>query len=364
MTIFDSQDPLSDANTEYNLMAAYYRDIGSHNFLTAEEEQAHSKIIQQGFSEIIHVLCEKYSKIEQLSNLRKKIAIWKTSDKSFKPKQLILNEIRQDVANISKSLPAGGEIKKLQSDLEVQYQKIDTAKNIMIRANLPLVIATAKRYTQTQFPLNDLIQEGNLGLMRAVLRFDYAKGFRFSTYALWWIKQSISKAVVDKGKEIRVPYHFNELSKKYFKVFHTQKEVLGRAPTLHEMSQATKIPINKILLIIESANEPLSLETPVGNDNGTLVQFLENETAESPYHQTFLKERLHKLHDSLSVLTERQRDVVCLRFGLEGQGECTLQEIGDKFQVTRECIRQTEMRALRRLRMSVHTNGMRAYCAV
>jgi len=363
MTNIDSQDPLSDAYTEYNLIAAYYRDIGNHNFLTAEEELQHSKVIQQGFAEIIHTVCEKYDQIVQLQELRKKIANWKTSDKSFKPKQQILNEIRQGVVNIAKTLPAEGEFKKLQSEIEVQYQKIETARNIMIRANLPLVIATAKQYKQTRFPLNDLIQEGNLGLMRAVLRFDYTKGFRFSTYAIWWIKQSISKAIVDKGKEIRVPYHFNELSKKYFRVFHTQKEDLGRVPTLREMSQATKIPMNNILLIIESTTEPLSLETPVGDDSGTLVQFLENEKAESPYYQTFLKERIQKIQNCLTVLTERQRDVVCLRFGLEGQGEYTLQEIGDKFQVTRECIRQTEMRALRRLRMSIQPHGIREYCA-
>ncbi|MCK5070406.1 MAG: sigma-70 family RNA polymerase sigma factor, partial [Desulfocapsa sp.] len=284
--------------------------------------------------------------------------------KSFKPKQQILNEIRQDVANISKTLSAGGEYKNLQSKIEVQYQRIDTARNIMIRANLPLVIATAKQYKHTRSPLNDLVQEGNLGLMRAVLRFDYTKGFRFSTYAVWWIKQSISKAIVDKGKEIRLPCHFNELSKKYFRVYHTQKEDLGRAPTLHEMSKATKIPMNNILLIIESASDPLSLETPVGDDNGTLFQFLENEKAESPYHQTFLKERIHKVNNYLSVLTERQRDVVCLRFGLEGQGECTLQEIGDKFQVTRECIRQTELKALRNLRRSIQAHGIKEYCTV
>jgi len=364
MTKTNSQDSLSEEHADYNLMAAYYRDIGNHHFLTAEEELQHSSIIQQGFTEIIRTVYERYNKLGELQELREKIESWKKSDKSFKPKQQILNEIRQNVANLSKASPASREHKQLQSEIEAQYNMIETARNIMIRANLPLVIATAKRYEHTQLTLGDLVQEGNLGLMRAVLRFNHARGFRFSTYAVWWIKQSITKAIADKGKEIRVPYHFNELCKKYFRIFYTKKEDLGRTPTLHEMSKATKIPINNILRIIESASDPLSLETPVGDDSGTLIQFLENEKAESPYHQVLLKERYHKLHDCLSVLTERQRDVVLLRFGLDGKGESTLQEIGNKFQVTRECVRQTEMRALRRLRMAPRTHRIKEYCSL
>lgn len=131
-----------------------------------------------------------------------------------------------------------------------------------------------------------------------------------------------------------------------------------------EVSIASKIPMSQILQILESANEPVSLETPVGDDGATMIQFLKNERAEMPYNQTLQKERFHKVHNYLEILTERQRDVLYYRFGLKGLRECTLQEIGDKFQVTRECIRQTELRALRRLRMSQFAGEMREYCTV
>ncbi len=352
----------SDSFTDYNLLAAYYRDIGNHIFLTAEEELQHSKIIQQGFAEIVEMVCKNSGKIEQLQELKTKIEHWKKQDKSFKPKQQILNEIRRDIAELSRTQPLESNIRELEREIEIRCQRINTARNIMVKANLPLVIASAKRYKQARLSLNDLVQEGNMGLMRAVLRFDFSKGFRFATYASWWIKQSIAKAIVDKGKEIRVPYHFNELSNRFFRKFCEQKEELGRTPTLHELSRTTNIPMNKIRLIIESANEPISLETPAGDDGGTLAQFIENEKAESPYQQTLINERFNKLHNCLSVLTERQRDVVSLRFGLKGRGKCTLQEIGEKFQVTRECIRQTEVRALRRLRMSQYADEIREYC--
>ena len=365
MTKADSQDSISDEHAEYNLMGAYYRDIGDNHFLSAEEEQKHSGAIQQGFTGIIRTVCDKrYDHIPSIQTLRNKIENWKKKDKSFKPKQQILNEISRDVANLAASSHVGKGCKQLQRKIEVHCHKIAVARDIMVHANLLLVVVTAKRYVQTQLTLGDLIQEGNLGLMRAALRFNHSRGFRFSTYAIWWIKQSITKAIADKGREIRVPYHFYELSKKYFRIFQAQKEYLGRKPTLHEMSKAAEIPMNKVLSILESANTPLSLETPVGDDSGTMIQFLENERAESPYHQALLQERHLKLQECLSLLTDRQRDVVCQRFGLNGYEEATLQEIGDRFQVTRECIRQTEVRALRRLQVSSRAQGIEEYCAL
>ncbi len=351
-----------DRFTEYNLTAAYYRDIGKCNFLTADEELTHSRTIQQNFHAIINCIGERSLSFEPLNDLREKINIWKKRDKSLKPKHHILSGIRKGLSELGSNHNGDDDLKELQSIIENHLAAIRTAKDIMIQANLPLVVATAKRFKTRGLSLSDLIQEGNVGLMRAVVRFDYKKGLRFATYATWWIKQAISTAISNTGKEIRQPYHFRETCRKFYKAFQLQKKELGRKPTMQELSRITKIPMKQIRLIIESSAEPVSLETPVGEDGTPMSQFIENKKAESPYQQTLLKEMFHELHQSLTALTERQRDVVCLRFGLSGQGECTLQEIGDKFKVTRECIRQTEVRALRQLRKSSNGDEIRNYC--
>jgi len=362
MTPDDPFDSNSSSSTGHSLLSAYYQDIGSSDFLTAEEEIYHSKIIQDSFNAIIACIHEEYSEMPELDGLRMKICKGQKRDAALKPKQKIINEIRRDIRSLAHSSQCACKVQELHSRVENYCKRIETAKEIMIRANLFLVASVAKRYLHNDISLNDLIQEGNIGLMRAVMRFNYKKGYRFSTYAIWWIRQAVTMSIGDKTKTIRVPAHFRDQCTKFYRAFHTLNTELGRKPELAEISRATDIPMNKILLILETGKEPLSLETPVNEDGGTLLHMLANENERSPYQRVLARERSKKLNNCLSILTERQRDVVCLRFGLEGHGEFTLQEIGDRFQVTRECVRQIELRALRRLRMSCYADGIREYC--
>ncbi|MBU0944059.1 MAG: RNA polymerase sigma factor RpoD/SigA [Proteobacteria bacterium] len=362
MTDDDPFDSNSGSSPEHSLLSAYYQDIGSSDFLTAEEEMYHSKIIQDSFKAIISCVRDEYSEMVELDGLRRKISKGQKQGAALKANQKIIKEIRSEIRCLAHGSQCSAKVQELQSRIENECRRIETAKEIMIRANLRLVASVARRYLHKDLSLNDLIQEGNIGLMRAVMRFNHKKGYRFSTYAIWWIRQAVLMAIGEKTKTIRVPAHFRDQCTKFYRASHTLNTELGRKPELAEISRATDIPLSKISLILETGMEPLSLETPVNDDGGTLHHILADENEISPYHRVLARERSDKLKNCLSILTERQRDVVCLRFGLEGQGEFTLQEIGDRFQVTRECIRQTELRALRRLRLSRHADGMRDYC--
>ena len=360
MKQLDASHSAFDTSSWHDLVATYYHDMGKADLLTVEEEIRYSEIIHKTFQTIISCIREEYSKGERFDALRKQIDHWQKQDAGVQPRQQRLNKIHRDVKILCGE---SNTFCSLQESVEGNYRRIEAARDSMIHANLSLVVAIAKNYLQRGLPLNDLIQEGNLGLMKAVFRFNHTKGYRFSTYAVWWIRQSISMAVGEKQKTIRVPAYFRELCKKFHRIYHEQQVELGRKPSLQEMAQATDIPMHKMLLILENAREPLSIEAPISDDGQTLLHRIKNTTEKSPYQHVLTRELFGKLRESLSVLTDRQRNVICLRFGLEGQRELTLQEIGDKFQVTRESIRMTEVRALSRLRQYQQVIEMREYCA-
>ncbi|HEX9830586.1 MAG TPA: sigma-70 family RNA polymerase sigma factor [Thermodesulfobacteriota bacterium] len=330
----------------------YLREMGRFDLLTPEEEAKYSKTIRQGFEAIIAAIREDVSGVKEIQLLRDRIDLWERRDPTLKPKKQQLNFMRYNVISAAKKYTDVRDLFELQAKLEAYSRSIEVAKDTMIRANLRLVVSIAKRYMHQGLTLADLIQEGNLGLMRAVFRFDYTKGNKFSTYASWWIRQAITRAILDKTRTIRLPVHFLELRSQFFKAFYALFKELGREPTPLEISKATNLPMDKILSILEASREPISLETPVGDDDSTLGDFLENQESQSPYDAVQTRELSGRVNDILETLSEREEKIIRLRFGIGEKAEYTLEEIGKLFNVSRERIRQIEKKALNRLRHS------------
>lgn len=249
-----------------------------------------------------------------------------------------------------------GRVPLLSAEEEIQLaQRIqmgdETAKKRLTEANLRLVVSIARRYNGRGMLFLDLIQEGNMGLMKAVEKFDYSKGFKFSTYATWWIRQAITRAIADQARTIRVPVHMVETINKYTRISRQLLQEKGEEPTVEEIAAAMDIPVAKVHEIVKVAQDPVSLETPIGDENdSSLKDFIEDHEVMTPADSaafTMLKEQMNNI---LDTLTEREENVLRLRFGLDDGRPRTLEEVGKEFNVTRERIRQIEAKALRKLR--------------
>ena len=250
-----------------------------------------------------------------------------------------------------------GRVPLLSADEEValalRIQEGDTeAKQELAEANLRLVVSIAKRYVGRGMQFLDLIQEGNMGLMKAVEKFDHTKGFKFSTYATWWIRQAITRAIADQARTIRIPVHMVETINKLVRVQRQLFQDLGREPTPEEIGAEMDLPTEKVREILKIAQEPVSLETPIGEeDDSHLGDFIEDDNATSPADHTAYALLKEQLDEVLEQLTDREENVLRLRFGLDKNGEIrTLEQVGQVFGVTRERIRQIEAKALRKLR--------------
>ncbi|MCD7981011.1 MAG: RNA polymerase sigma factor RpoD [Clostridiales bacterium] len=303
----------------------YLKEIGKVPLLTAEEEIILAKDMEDGM-----VAAEKIE---------------------------ILTKRMEDVSD--------EERKEIEEELRVQQKVADKgaeAKKRLAEANLRLVVSIAKRYVGRGMLFLDLIQEGNLGLIKAVEKFDYRKGYKFSTYATWWIRQAITRAIADQARTIRIPVHMVETINKLIRVSRQLLQELGREPTPEEIAEEMSMPVERVREILKISQEPVSLETPIGEEEDShLGDFIQDENVPIPADAaafTLLKEQLVEV---LGTLTEREQKVLRLRFGLDDGRARTLEEVGKEFNVTRERIRQIEAKALRKLRHPSRSRKLKDY---
>jgi len=249
-----------------------------------------------------------------------------------------------------------------RSQLDLVIEEGQLAREHLIKANTRLVVSIAKRYMGRGIAFLDLIQEGNLGLMKAVEKYDYTRGFRFSTYATWWIRQTISRAISDQARTIRVPVHMIDRIRQLYKASHDLEQKLGRQPTIEEIAKKIDLPVQRVQWIMKVSWQPLSLESPVGDeDDSELGQFIQDDDSLTPMQSAYQSMLKDKLEEILSTLTPREARVLRLRFGLDDGTIYTLEEVGQKFGLTRERIRQIEGRALRQLRHPKRSRQLKDY---
>ncbi len=251
--------------------------------------------------------------------------------------------------------------KKAMGQYQQAIRETQRAKNELIQANLRLVVSIAKRYANRGLSFLDLIQEGNLGLMQALVKFDYTKGYKFSTYASWWIRAAILRAFAEKSRTIRIPNYLFEIKGKLMKSFKSLMKKLGREPTSQELSRDSGIPLHDVEKILNLTEEPISLDTPIGEEDSTLKDLIADEKSLSPNDCLLEKDLTRHIRKLLGGLSPREEKILRLRFGIGEDGECTLEEIGRQFGLSRERIRQIEAKALERLRDPNRHKEIREY---
>jgi len=336
---------------ESGLTRLYFTEMEAYDLLSAEEEQTLGLAIRESQDELLKLASDKAGKIPGLARLKPLTSCWRSIERtSHASIEGLIAEIRTAFSQYAANKPTSPQARRLKKRVDGIEARMQEAIGRMVEANLRLAVNMAKRYTFRKLPFNDLIQEANIGLMKAAARYDYRTGYRFSTFASWWIRQSISRAIYDQARTIRIPVHCLELRSRIFKAYYSLKRECGREPTTEEIAEWLGQPVAKVIDAIEIIDETLSLDSPVGQDGDSLRDFIKDEACPDPFEAVRDMELVDLTRRAINGLDEREQKILTLRYGLADGQTRTLEEVGRVFSLSRERIRQIEKRALVRLR--------------
>lgn len=356
------QDTDDDNLFQTNLISVYLQDVSRYQLLTPEREIDLARTIKEGQEALVHLVDAHCASEDLFGDLRKIILVWQGEVESYPGlREKIVDHIVSTLERTAAQEGAPEICRRLLTEIRTVVAEMDIAKDEMVKANLRLVLSIAKRYRGRGLSFLDLIQEGNMGLLKAVSRYDYTRGNRFSTYATWWVRQSIIRAIYEKTNTIRLPVHVIEMKTSFYKTFSELAEDLGRDPSPLEIAEHSGLPLEKVTMLAQLSSRPASLEATVGNREQRLGDFLEDKKTLSPVEGISQQELVEVTRKVLASLSPREEGVLKSRFGIDGRPTQTLKTIGGRFGVSKERIRQIEKRAIQKLRSTSRSSQLKSF---
>jgi len=356
------QDTDDDNLFQTNLVSVYLQDVSRYQLLTPEREIDLARTIKEGQEALVHLVDVHCASEDHFGDLRKIILVWQGEVKTYPGlREKIVDHTVSSLERAAAQEGAPEICSRLLTELRTVVAAMDGAKDEMVKANLRLVLSIAKRYRGRGLSFLDLIQEGNMGLLKAVSRYDYTRGNRFSTYATWWVRQSIIRAIYEKTNTIRLPVHVIEMKTSFYKTLSELAEDLGREPSPLEIAEHSGLSLEKVTMLAQLSSRPASLEATVGNREQRLGEFLEDKKTLSPLEGISQQELVEVTRKVLASLSPREEGVLKSRFGIDGRPTQTLKTIGGRFGVSKERIRQIEKRALQKLRSTSRSSQLECF---
>jgi RNA polymerase primary sigma factor len=352
----------SEDLTERVLLRRYVQEVARHPLLGREREFDLARTIREGQEALIGLILNRRRLERCLLELAQKIRLWRRKESLYPGlRDKMVSQIMITLEEIATRGDAPESARHLIEQANPIADRIIAAKKAMVEGNLRLVLSMAKRYRGRGLGLLDLIQEGNTGLLKAVSRYDYRKGNRFSTYATWWVRQGIIRAIYDKGRTVRLPLHLIEMRIRYLKTLRQLERELDREPTVSEVAARSGLAVERLMQVMDMSRESLHLETPVGDDDQRLGDFLATDGDVSPVEVVGREDLSTVTRKALACLSPKEGEILRLRFGIGGQPNQTLKTIGKRFRVSKERIRQIEQKALRKLRRTEYQQELRYF---